>query len=120
MRASGSVRTGPGQGPARGPCARTRRRSRTRIEREFIIRLAAGSGYDSASWFARMEGLEFDPERLGQRCVACFDMRMEVTAAYALQHGFHAFTTAKIDGGQCETACEERDLFRTRTRSQPR
>jgi hypothetical protein len=48
--------------------------------------------YDSQSWFQRMEGLELDPER-GQRCVACFDMRMEVTAAYALENGFHAFTT---------------------------
>eukprot|EP00939_MAST-03C_sp_MAST-3C-sp1_P000390 g390.t1 len=49
--------------------------------------------YDSGSWFARMRGLENDPERLGKRCVACFDMRMEVTAAYAYRHGFNAFTT---------------------------
>ncbi|CAE8719745.1 unnamed protein product, partial [Polarella glacialis] len=48
--------------------------------------------YDEKSWFTRMEGLALDPER-GQRCTACFDMRMEVTAAYALENGFHAFTT---------------------------
>ena len=49
--------------------------------------------YDARSWFQRMRGLEHDPERIGKRCVACFDMRMEVTAAYALKHGFDAFTT---------------------------
>lgn len=49
--------------------------------------------YDARSWFQRMKGLENDPERLGKRCVACFDMRMEVTAAYARRHGFDAFTT---------------------------
>jgi len=48
--------------------------------------------YDEKSWFERMRGLELDPER-GKRCVACFDMRMEVTATYALENGFHAFTT---------------------------
>ena len=49
--------------------------------------------YDARSWFERMRGLENDPERLGTRCVACFDMRMEVTAHYALKHGFDGFTT---------------------------
>eukprot|EP00501_MAST-03F_sp_TOSAG23-6_P001755 GSMAST32.ASY1.ANO1.1832.1 assembled CDS len=41
--------------------------------------------YDAKSWFKRMKGLEYDPER-GVRCTACFDMRMEVTAAYAKAH----------------------------------
>jgi epoxyqueuosine reductase len=49
--------------------------------------------YDAHSWFQRMKGLEHDPERIGSRCVACFDMRMEVTAHYAATHGFHCFTT---------------------------
>lgn len=48
--------------------------------------------YDSESWFSRMNGLELDPER-GLRCTACFDMRMEVTAAYAHINGFSYFTT---------------------------
>jgi len=48
--------------------------------------------YDQKSWFDRMAGLEYDPER-GLRCSACFDMRMEVTAAYAAAHGFPCFTT---------------------------
>jgi len=35
--------------------------------------------YDQQSWFDRMKGYEYDPER-GARCTACFDMRMEVGA----------------------------------------
>ena len=49
--------------------------------------------YDARAWFDRMKGLEQDPERIGKRCIACFDMRMEVTAAYATKHNFDAFTT---------------------------
>ncbi|OQR97412.1 hypothetical protein THRCLA_06977 [Thraustotheca clavata] len=48
--------------------------------------------YDSEAWFKRMIGFELEPER-GIRCSACFDMRMEVTAAYAAEHGFSYFTT---------------------------
>ncbi len=48
--------------------------------------------YDADSWFKRMVGFELEPER-GVRCSACFDMRMEVTAAYAIDHGFTHFTT---------------------------
>lgn len=48
--------------------------------------------YDSSSWFKRMNGLELEPER-GIRCSACFDMRMEVTAAYGIDNGFEYFTT---------------------------
>lgn len=48
--------------------------------------------YDADSWFERMVGFELEPER-GVRCSACFDMRMEVTAAYAVEHGFEYFTT---------------------------
>lgn len=48
--------------------------------------------YDSGSWFERMNGLEYEPER-GIRCLACFDIRMEVTASYGIEHGFDFFTT---------------------------
>jgi len=48
--------------------------------------------YDTDNWFARMKGLEFDPER-GSRCTECFDMRMERTALYAHEHGFDAIAT---------------------------
>jgi predicted adenine nucleotide alpha hydrolase (AANH) superfamily ATPase len=48
--------------------------------------------YDSESWFKRMVGFELEPER-GVRCSSCFDMRMEVAAAYANMHGFKYLTT---------------------------
>jgi len=48
--------------------------------------------YDPDSWYTRTKGMEYDPER-GRRCTSCFDMRMERTALYASQHGFHAIAT---------------------------
>eukprot|EP01084_Bolivina_argentea_P058476 106788_1 len=48
--------------------------------------------YDVDNWFKKMQGLEFEPER-GIRCTKCFDMRMEVTAAYASENHFPIFTT---------------------------
>jgi epoxyqueuosine reductase len=43
--------------------------------------------YDADNWFARVKGLENEPER-GKRCTECFDMRFERTALYAHEHGF--------------------------------
>ncbi|MBA3536599.1 MAG: epoxyqueuosine reductase QueH [Tatlockia sp.] len=43
--------------------------------------------YDKDNWFARVKGLEWEPER-GKRCTACFDMRFERTALYGHEHGF--------------------------------
>lgn len=43
--------------------------------------------YNVRDWFDRTKGLEWEPER-GKRCTVCFDMRFEVTAAYAAEHGF--------------------------------
>lgn len=43
--------------------------------------------YDKDNWFARVKGLEWEPER-GKRCTACFDLRFERTALYAHEHGF--------------------------------
>jgi predicted adenine nucleotide alpha hydrolase (AANH) superfamily ATPase len=48
--------------------------------------------YDVENWYARMKGMEYDPER-GGRCTECFDMRMERAALYAHEHGFHAIAT---------------------------
>jgi predicted adenine nucleotide alpha hydrolase (AANH) superfamily ATPase len=48
--------------------------------------------YDTDNWFARVKGLEWEPER-GARCTACFDMRFERTALYAVEHGFRVFTS---------------------------
>ena len=49
--------------------------------------------YDSDNWFARVKGMEFEPER-GIRCSACFDMRFERTALYAHEHGFKVITSS--------------------------
>ncbi|MDY6991043.1 MAG: epoxyqueuosine reductase QueH [Pseudomonadota bacterium] len=49
--------------------------------------------YDSDHWFIRVKGLEYEPER-GQRCRQCFDMRLERTALYAHEQGFHMFTSS--------------------------
>jgi epoxyqueuosine reductase len=48
--------------------------------------------YDVTNWYSRVQGMEFDPER-GRRCTECFDMRMERTALYAYERGFHAIAT---------------------------
>ncbi|MEA1938832.1 MAG: epoxyqueuosine reductase QueH [Pseudomonadota bacterium] len=47
---------------------------------------------DERIWFARMRGLESEPER-GKRCAECFLMRFERVAAFAAEHGFDVFTT---------------------------
>jgi predicted adenine nucleotide alpha hydrolase (AANH) superfamily ATPase len=43
--------------------------------------------YDPDTWFARVKGLEMEPER-GARCTKCFDLRLERTALYAHENGF--------------------------------
>ncbi len=43
--------------------------------------------YNAIDWFDRTKGMENEPER-GIRCTECFDMRFEVTADYAADHGF--------------------------------
>ncbi|MFI0347252.1 MAG: epoxyqueuosine reductase QueH [Chthoniobacterales bacterium] len=48
--------------------------------------------YDTDNWFARVKGLEFEPER-GMRCTACFDMRFERTALHAYERGFPVMTS---------------------------
>ncbi len=49
--------------------------------------------YDTDHWFARVKGLEYAPER-GARCTACFDMRFERSALYAVENGFRVFTSS--------------------------
>jgi epoxyqueuosine reductase len=49
--------------------------------------------YDTDNWFARVKGLEFEPER-GARCTQCFDMRFERTALYAHEHNFPLITSS--------------------------
>ena len=48
--------------------------------------------YDPKEWFAKVKGLEHEPER-GARCSVCFLDRLMATALYAKEHGFSHFTT---------------------------
>lgn len=48
--------------------------------------------YDSDNWFARVKGMEWEPEK-GKRCTACFDMRFERTALYAHENDYPLFTS---------------------------
>ncbi len=48
--------------------------------------------YDHTRWLCDVAGLENEPER-GRRCLRCFTLRLESTAAYAAGHGFRLFTT---------------------------
>ena len=50
------------------------------------------SDYDVKRWADFVVGLEEEPEG-GQRCRACFQMRLEKTAETATALGFEAFTT---------------------------
>ncbi len=49
--------------------------------------------YDRGNWFARVKGMEWEPER-GKRCTACFDIRFERTALYAHENGFKIITSS--------------------------
>jgi epoxyqueuosine reductase len=49
--------------------------------------------YDSDNWFARVKGMEHEPER-GIRCTECFVLRLERTALYAYEHGFPVITSS--------------------------
>lgn len=48
--------------------------------------------YDKEDWYARVKGLEKEPER-GMRCTLCFDMRFERTALYAFEQGYRIFSS---------------------------
>ncbi|AMD85613.1 hypothetical protein SAMN05444369_10459 [Capnocytophaga haemolytica] len=49
--------------------------------------------YDPDIWYARVKGMEFEPER-GKRCEVCFDMRLERAALYAYEHGFDVMSSS--------------------------
>ena len=49
--------------------------------------------YDTDNWFARIKGLEQEPER-GRRCLACFGFRLERTALYAHENGYPFIATS--------------------------
>ncbi len=54
--------------------------------------LVIDADYDPDTWFARVKGLEDEPEQ-GRRCEQCFDLRLERTAFYAQENGFSLFTS---------------------------
>lgn len=49
--------------------------------------------YDKDNWFARVKGMEWEPER-GKRCTECFEMRFERTALHAHEHGFPVISSS--------------------------
>ena len=49
--------------------------------------------YDKDNWFEQVQGLEFEPER-GARCTLCFDIRFQVSAAYAVNNGYEVYTSS--------------------------
>jgi predicted adenine nucleotide alpha hydrolase (AANH) superfamily ATPase len=51
--------------------------------------------YDDEAWFARVAGLECEPER-GDRCEVCFRQRLEATARKALEIGERVITTTLL------------------------
>lgn len=51
--------------------------------------------YEIQKWFADVRGLENEPEK-GERCVKCFDMRLEKTAQIAHQMSLDAFTSTLL------------------------
>jgi len=48
--------------------------------------------YDPDNWFARVKGLEMEPER-GKRCAQCFSLRFERSALFAHEKGFPVLTS---------------------------
>ena len=57
-----------------------RKQENIRFAKEMNIPFIDGD-YDRDNWFARVKGLEWEPER-GKRCSVCFDMRFERSALY--------------------------------------
>lgn len=51
--------------------------------------------YESEKWFLDVKGLENEEEK-GQRCVRCFDMRLEQTAKLAQKISINSFTTTLL------------------------
>ncbi|SRR3989339_169825 len=76
--------------------------------------------YDRDNWFARVKGMENEPER-GRRCTECFDMRFERTALYAHENNFDVISSslaisrwknmAQINGCGIHSAARYPDLI---------
>ncbi|MCX6782246.1 MAG: epoxyqueuosine reductase QueH [Candidatus Magasanikbacteria bacterium] len=53
--------------------------------------------YEMVEWDRAVSGLEHEPE-MGERCSACFAMRLAKTAEYAAHNGFDIFSTSLTSG----------------------
>ena len=62
------------------------------VERAYPDLQIIEGDFDDALFYARVLGLEEEKEG-GTRCAACIRLRMEMTAKYAKENGFEAFTT---------------------------
>ncbi|MBF0512112.1 MAG: epoxyqueuosine reductase QueH [Candidatus Omnitrophica bacterium] len=49
--------------------------------------------YDADEWLLRVKGLEALPEKQ-ERCLVCFDMRLEATAKFAQENGFDVIASS--------------------------
>ena len=70
---------------------RRRKAELVRLLSSWNIPLILGSG-DSGPWWSVIRGHEDDPEG-GERCLRCYRLRLEATAAEAEARGFDAFAT---------------------------
>lgn len=62
-----------------------------RIARRFGLKIIEGA-YDHPSWLQMVRGREQDPEK-GERCVMCYEERLEATARMARDGKYDFFTT---------------------------
>ncbi len=53
--------------------------------------------YETAQWDKAVMGLESEPE-MGERCPACFALRLSKSAEYAANNGFDTFATSLTSG----------------------
>lgn len=71
--------------------------------------------YDPDRWFERCEHLAWEPEK-GERCTACFDMRLERSALYAHENGFpvlaSTLATSRFKSVEQVNGCGERAAAR--------
>lgn len=68
-----------------------RQRELTRYAERLGLRVINGD-YDHATWLEAVKGLEHEPER-GNRCLACFRLRLLRAAHLTKELGFTTFTT---------------------------
>ncbi|MDA3839777.1 MAG: epoxyqueuosine reductase QueH [Patescibacteria group bacterium] len=62
-----------------------------KVAKMYKIKVIIG-GYDHKKWREMVSGHETDPEK-GERCMMCYRERLEETARYASENGFHYFAT---------------------------